>query len=169
MGHISGMVGPVDVNHERCASVRHLVNYVTLTFDLIPDLHLGFLKVKLRNSCISGIVILLMWNEKKENQVDTGSTVWPCTLTTPITLTLIFQGQILEQPYFRNARADWHGTKGMLLDHSLPWRWYLGKHDGVVDVSDSDRGDFRRRHAVDISSCFLFGVIPIFKLMLTGH
>ena len=44
-GHISGMVGPV--------------HYVTLTCDLTHDLDLGYLKVKFRNSCISGIVGLI--------------------------------------------------------------------------------------------------------------
>ena len=56
--------------------------------------------------------------------------------TSPITLTLDFQGQILKMLYLRNGRADWHGTKGMWVDrmlHSLcdfqlwpqswPWPW----------------------------------------------
>ena len=35
-----------------------------------------------------------MWNEKEVSWYDTGPIVWPCPLTTPMTLTLEFQGQI---------------------------------------------------------------------------
>ena len=61
------MVDPIDMKQKGCASVGYWVNYVTLTFDLTHDLDLGIFKVKFQNSCISGIVILLMWNEKKAN------------------------------------------------------------------------------------------------------
>ena len=66
-GHISVMVGPIDVKRKGGASVGYWVNYVTFTFDLTHDLDLSFFKVKFQNSCISGIVIWLMWN-KKENK-----------------------------------------------------------------------------------------------------
>ena len=36
-----------------------------------------------------------------------------------LTLTLDFQGQILKMLYFRNGRANWHGTKGMWVDRML--------------------------------------------------
>ena len=67
IGHISGMIGPIDVKRKGGASVGYWVNYVTLTFDLIHDLHLWFFKVKFQNSCIWGIIIWLMWNKKKAN------------------------------------------------------------------------------------------------------
>ena len=88
IGHISGMVGPIDVKEKGGASVGYWVNYVTLTFDLNHDFDLWFLKVKYQFTCIWGIVIWLMWNKKKANQLDTGQTVWFCPLTTPMTLTL---------------------------------------------------------------------------------
>ena len=34
-------------------------------------------------------------------------------------VTLDFQGQIPKMLYFRNGRADWHGTKGMFVDRML--------------------------------------------------
>ena len=54
--------------------------------------------------------------------------------TTPMTLTLDFQGQILKMLYLRNGMADWHGTKAMWIDRMLhplcdfqhsarPWPW----------------------------------------------
>ena len=39
--------------------------------------------------------------------------------TSPMTLTLDFQGQILKMQYLRNGRADWHGTKGIWVDRML--------------------------------------------------
>ena len=40
IGHISGMVGPIDVKRKGGTSVGYWVNYVTLTFDLTHDLDL---------------------------------------------------------------------------------------------------------------------------------
>ena len=51
-GHISGMVGPIDVKRKGSALVCYWVQYVTLTFDLTHDLDLGCFKV-------SGIVGLI--------------------------------------------------------------------------------------------------------------
>ena len=58
-GHISGMVGPIDVKRKGSASVGYWVQYVTLTFYLTHDLDLGCFKVKFWNSSISGIVGLI--------------------------------------------------------------------------------------------------------------
>ena len=44
IGHISGLVGPIDVKRKGGASVGYWVNYVTLTFDLTHDLDLWFFK-----------------------------------------------------------------------------------------------------------------------------
>ena len=61
-GHISGMVGPIDVKRNGSLSVECWVQYVT--FDLTHDLDIGCFKVKFRNS--SGIVGLIdvkwKWN-----------------------------------------------------------------------------------------------------------
>ena len=57
IGHISGMVGTIDVKRKGGASVGYWVNYVTLTFDFNHDLGLWFLMVKFQNSCNWGIVI----------------------------------------------------------------------------------------------------------------
>ena len=46
IGHISGMVSPIDVKQKEGASVGYWVNYVTLTFDLTHDLDLVVLRSK---------------------------------------------------------------------------------------------------------------------------
>ena len=97
-GLISGMVGPIDVKRKGSASVGYWAQYVTLTFDLTHDFDLGCFKVKFRNSSFSGIVGLIDVKWKRRSWHDTGPIVWPCPLTTPVTLTLElkFQGQSLK-------------------------------------------------------------------------
>ena len=48
----------------------------------------------------------------------------------------------------QNGVVDWQWTKRMWVIHDID----LCDHGEWADVPDSDRGDFRRRHAVDISS-----------------
>ena len=60
--------------------------------------------------------------------------LWLSTFTSPMTLALDFQGQILKMLYLRNGMADWHGTIGIWVDRMLhplcnfqlwppPWLW----------------------------------------------
>ena len=60
--------------------------------------------------------------------------LWLSMSTSPMTLTLDFQGQILKMLYLRNGMAYWHRTKGMWVDGMLhplcdlqlwpqPWPW----------------------------------------------
>ena len=64
-----------------------------------------------------------MWVDRKSDPL-----LWLWTLTTPVTLTLDFQGQIMKKGY--NKMVDWHGTKGMGVDRMLNppcdlelWSW----------------------------------------------
>ena len=88
IGHISGMVGPTHVKRKGGVLVGYWVKYVTLIFDFTHNLDLWFRKGWFENSCIAGIVIWLMWNKMKANQLDTGLTVWFRTVTTAMTLNL---------------------------------------------------------------------------------
>ena len=83
IGHISGMVGPIDVKRKGGALVGYWVNYVTLTFHLTYDLDLVVSRSK------------------------------------------------FEIALFEELGADWHGMKGMWVDHSWPWLWPMGHHGGV--------------------------------------
>ena len=143
-GHISGMVGPIDVKRKGSASVGYWVQYVTLTFDLTYDLDHGCFKVKFRNSSTTGIVGLI---DVKWKGGDTGPIVWPCPLATPITLTLElkFQGHSLKELYLRNGTTDWHGTKRMWVIHLWPrywlvWQWWGGQMYQIVTGVTSDVG-----------------------------
>ena len=45
--------------------------------------------------------------------------LWVSMSTSPMTLTLDFQGQILKMLYLRNGRSNWHWTKGMWVNRML--------------------------------------------------
>ena len=51
----------------------------------------------------------------------------------------------------QDGRADWQCTKGVTAGHSWPWPWPFGDQVQVMDLPDSDRGDFSCRRAVDSS------------------
>ena len=100
----------------------------------------------------------LTWNERDVSRSDVRPTLWLWIVTSPMTLTLDFEGQILKMLYVRNGRADWHGTKGMWVDRMLdppcdfelwphPWPWPLifkvkfwkGHNSGTGCLIDMER------------------------------
>ena len=97
-GHISGMVGLIEVKRKGNASVGYWVQCVTFTFDLTHDLDLGCSRSNFEIALSQELLVWLMWNENEVSYYDTGLIVWPCPLTTPMTLTLElkFQGQSLK-------------------------------------------------------------------------
>ena len=156
VGHISGMVGPIDVKRKGSASVGYWVNYVTLTFDLTHDL--WFFKVKFQNSCIWEIVIWLMWNKKKANQLEMGwvygLALWPHPWPWPYSLKVkVWNSPIWGMGVGALIDMERKGYESIIHDHDCDlWVTMVG----WVDVSYIDWGDFRRRRAVDISSFDLF-------------
>ena len=153
-GHISGMVGPIDVKRKGSASVGYWVQYVTLTFGLTHDLDLGCFKVKYRNSPISGIVGLIDVKWKRGELI----WYWADCMTLPFDHThdLDLGVEISRSESEITLSQDWDGR--------LTWKEKDVSHPfmtmiltslttvGGADVLDSDWGDFRRRRAVDISS-----------------
>ena len=156
--HISGMVGLIDGKWKGGASVGYWVNYVTLTFDLDRDLDLWFFKVKFQNSCISGIVIWLMWNKKNTNQLDTGLKkkkkkkirYWADCMVLPFDHThdpdLVvsmskFEIALFEEwgwgGGFGGGGADWHGKgcESIIHDHDRNLWITLVGWVGVVQTS----------------------------------
>ena len=68
IGHISGMVGPIDVKQKRGASVGYWVNQMTLTFDLTLDLDLWFLRSNFKIAVSQEL--LSDWCETKRKQIN---------------------------------------------------------------------------------------------------
>ena len=147
------MVGPIDVKQKGSTLVGYWVQYVTLTFDLTHDIDLGCFKVKFRNSSISRIVGLIdvKW---------TGNEViwsWADCMTLSYNHTHDFDLGVSRSESEIALSQEWGGwlamNEKMWVINSWPlywlvWPWWVG----LADVPDSDRGDFRCRRAVDISS-----------------
>ena len=139
------MVGPINVKWKITVSVGYWVNYLTLTFDLIHDLDLGCFEDKFRISCISEIVGLI--NVKWKGSELIGYWDDCMTLTTPMTSTLEFKVEV------------WNSlVSGMVRTIDMERK---GCESSIYDEPDSDRGDFRRRPAVDISCYWLKSLIAI--------
>ena len=155
-GHISGMVGPIDVKWKGNALVGHWVQYMTFTVDLTHDLDLGCFKVKFRNSSISGIVGLIDVKWKGSELI----WYWADCMTLPfdhardlylgvlrseseIALSQEWSGRLI-----MNENDVSHPLMTMILSCVTMVRW--------ADVPDSERGDFRCRRAADISSFTMF-------------
>ena len=153
-GHISGMVGPIDVKQKGSASVGCWVQYVTLTFDLTHDLDLGCFKVKFPNNSISEIVGLIdvKWNWREliwywadcmtlpfDHTHDLDPGVEISRSKSEIALSQEWDGRLA-----RKEKVVSHPFMTMILTSVTLVGW--------ADVPGSDWGDFRRRRAVDISS-----------------
>ena len=61
----------------------------------------------------------LTWNVRDMSRLDIRPTLRLWIVTSPMTLTFDFQGQILKKSWLRNGMPDWHGTKGMWVDRIL--------------------------------------------------
>ena len=159
-GHISRMVGPIDVKWKGSALVGYGVWYVTLTFDLTHDFDLGCFKVKFRISSFSGIVggIDVKWK---------GSELiwyWADCITLPFDHNHDLGLKVSRSESKIDLSQEWggrltcnekdmgHPFMTMILTNVIMVGW--------ADVPYSDRGDLRRRRAVDISSLWSF-ILPI--------
>ena len=149
-GHISGMVGPIDVKRKGSALVGYWAQYVTLTIDLPHDLDLGCFKF--RNSSISRIVGLIDVKWKRSELI----WYWANCMTLPFDHTHDLDLGVSRSESEIALSQEW----GSLLtmnekDASHPFMTMIltcVTMVGWADVPDIDRGDFRHRRAVDISS-----------------
>ena len=151
-GHISGMVGRIDVKRKESALVGYWVHYVTLTFDLTHDLDLGCFKVKFRNSSISRIVGLIDVKWKGSELI----WYWANCMTLPFDHTHDLDLGVSRSESEIALSEGWGSRLTMSeKDVSHPFTTMILTCVTVVawaDVPERDRGDFRRRRAIDISS-----------------
>ena len=134
------------------ALVGYWVQYVTLTFELTHDLDLGCFKVKFRNSSISRIVGLIDVKWKGSELI----WYWANCMTLPFDHTHDLDLGVSRSESEIALSQEWGSRLKMNeKDVSHPFMTMILTYVTVVawaDVPDSDRGDFRRRRAVDISS-----------------
>ena len=151
-GHISGMVGLIDVKRKGSALVGYWVQYLILTLDLPHDLDLGCFKVKFRNSSTCRIVGLIDVKWKGSDLM----WYWANCMTLPFDHTHDLDLGVSRSESEIALCQEW----GSLLtmnekDASHPFMTMIltcVTMVGWADVPDSDRGDVRHRRAVDISS-----------------
>ena len=150
-GHISGMIGPIDMKRKWSASVWYWVWYVTLTFDLTHDRDLGYFKVKFRNSFISGIVGLIDVKWKGSELI----WYWANFMTLPLDHTHDLDLGVSRSDCEIAVSQEWGGwLTWNEKDVSHPFMTMILTSVTMVgwtDVLDSERGDFRRNVSVPSS------------------
>ena len=146
------MVGRIDVKRKGSALVGYWVQYVTLTFDLTHDLDLVCFKVKFQNRSISRIVGLIDVKWKGSELI----WYWANCMTLPFDHTHDLDLGVSRSESEIALSQEWGSRLTMNeKDVSHPFMTMILTCVTVVawaDVPDSDRGDFRRRRAVDITS-----------------
>ena len=124
------------------------------TFDLTHDLDLGCFKVKLWNSCISGIVGLTDMKWKGSELIGYLADY----ITLPYDHAHDIDLVISRSEFERAFPQEWDGRLTLNKKYmSHPFRTMVLTSVIVVgwaDVPDTDRCEFRRRRAVDISSLY---------------
>ena len=140
----------------KSALVGYWVQYVTLTFDLTHNLDHGCFKVKFWNSSISGIVALIDVKWKGSELI----WYWADCMTLPFDHTHDLDLGVSRSDFEIALSQEWGGR--------LTWKEKDLSHPfmtmiltsvtmvGWADVLDNDRGYFRRRRTVDISSFTLY-------------
>ena len=149
-GHISAMVGPIDVKWKGSALVGYWVQYVTLT-----SLMTLTLDVSRSNFEIALSQELLVWFDVKWKGSES-VWYWADCMTLPFDHTHDLDLGVSRSESEIALSQEWGGRLTMNeKDVSHPFMTMILTCVTVVgwaDVQDSDQGDFRLRHAVDISS-----------------
>ena len=129
------MEGLIDMERKGCESIGYYTHFVTFNVPLTHDLERPWIfKVNFWKCCISGMGWPINMERKGCESIGCNTHFVISTLTSPMTLTLDFQGQTLKKSYLRNGLADWLGIKGMWVDRMLdqccdfqlsphPWPW----------------------------------------------
>ena len=94
--HISGMGWPIDMERKGCKSIGCYTHFVTFNVHFTHDLHLGFSSSNFENAVAQEWDGRMTWNERDLSRQNVRLTLWLQTFTSPMTLTLGFQGQILK-------------------------------------------------------------------------
>ena len=170
IGYISAKNGVIATKRKANISNDLKTSNVTIRFNLGHYLDLEFSRLNMELAILYlPKMVRLPRNEKLIYWLNSMPQMWPSDLTLAVTLTLNFQGQILNLLYLNQMWSNCHETKSKHIDLSSrpqmwqwvwpwPWPWYLNFkvicEVRCKDLPDSDRGDFSCRRAVDSSSSF---------------
>ena len=93
---ISGMGWPIDMGWKGCESIECWNHVMHLNLPLTHDLDLGFSRSNFEKVVSQEWDGWFTWNERDVSRYDVAPTLWLSTLTSTMTLTFNFQGQILK-------------------------------------------------------------------------
>ena len=82
----SGIGCPIDMERKGCELTECWTRVVTLNFDLTHDLDLEFSRSNFENAVFQEWEGQLTWNQRDVSRQDVRLTLWPLTLTSPMTL-----------------------------------------------------------------------------------
>ena len=158
IGHISGMVGPIDVKWKGRGSVGYWVNYVMLTCDLTHDVDLCFFQGQISKWLYFRNCYLIDVKQKGCKSIR----YWADCMVLPSDYThdldLVVSRSKIEIALFEkwDGWFIWNEKDAsrsfMTVTYENPPHLWVTMV-GWVHVPDSDWGDFRCRRAVDKSSC----------------
>ena len=136
-GHFSRMVGPINVKRKGSALVWYWVQYVTLTFDLTHEIALSQEYMILRR------FMTLPFDHAHDLDLGVSRSESEIALSQEWGGRLTWNEKDLSHPFMT-----------MILTSVTMVGW--------ADVPDSDRGDFTRRRAVDVSSYILQSACAVY-------
>ena len=106
----SGMGSTIDMEWKGCEPIGCWTHIVTLNYDLTHDLDPWFSRSNFEKVVTQEWDARSTWNERDVSRLNVGPMLWLSTLTSPMTSTLDFQGQILKKVVTQelDARLTWN-------------------------------------------------------------
>ena len=92
----SGIGCPIDMEWKGCEPIRCYIHIVTLNCELTHDLDPWFSRSNFQKVITQEWDARVTWNERDMSRLNVGPMLWLSILTSPMTLTLNFQRQILK-------------------------------------------------------------------------
>ena len=140
---------PFDMEQKGCESIKCWTHVVTFNVHLFHDLDLGFSRLNLEKKVIcqewDG---RLTWKERDVGRYNVRLTLWLQTLTSPMTLTLDFEGKILKLLWLRNGRVNSLGMKGMWVVYDVGCTIGLTLGHGAWQIDRPSNGSMRNSYSL---------------------
>ena len=117
----------IDMKQKESASFGYWVNYVALNLDLFDDLDLEFSGSNFEVALSQALLVLLMWNKKEANRVDTGPIMLILPLTAHMTLAMFFKIRVWNSFFHESVDLFKCNERDVISS----WLWPLCEHEGV--------------------------------------
>ena len=138
--------GPIGTKQKTNILIELYASNATIGFDRDLDLEFSRSNMKFAISCPK--MIRLPQNQNHTYRLNSKPQMWPSNLTLAVTLTLNFQGQILNLLYLSQKWPNCHKTKSKRIEWTLclkcdhwiwpspwPWPWIFKVKFGICYIS----------------------------------